>query len=99
MGYPYRWKDITVLSQAHHRNGVGGDPFVASTFRWKGHGRDVFVAVTFYGDGEYLDPLRTAVLSVDLLPDVTFGVNSWRGDHVGDALVKAWAARDAAPME
>ena len=55
---------IKVTSQASHRNGSGGDPFVVSLFEWAtedAHGG--FVAVSF-GDtrNEFIE--RTAVLNI-----------------------------------
>lgn len=96
MTYPFHGTDaygepVTVINQAHHRNGVGGAPFVASTIEWdvmKGD-KNRFVAVTFYGEDE-LDPMSTAVLNLSILPVIEFGRNSWRGDAVGQVIVDAW---------
>ncbi|MFA6063992.1 MAG: hypothetical protein WC736_15495 [Gallionella sp.] len=88
---------MKIINVQYHRNGVGGIGFYAVHFQDKAH-KDManttkdFVAVLFPNDdGE--DTLtvngRCAVLNVGLLPDVTFAVNSWRGDHFEPDLRRA----------
>lgn len=90
-------REIQIQEVAHHRNGVCGAEFWAVTFTDPGVA-GTFVATMFptaYVDdipvfdrteaGDFVNP-RIAVLNIDLLPGVQFGVNSWRGDEYGDAL-------------
>lgn len=74
---------IKVSQVAYHRNGVGGEGFYAIRFNDPEQGD--MVASVFDGEG------RVAVYNIDLLKTdgVTFGVNSWRGDHYESALRKA----------
>ena len=57
-----------------HRNGVCGTPFHVLTFRDPDQGR--MVGIVF--DAEH----HVAVFNIDKLAlgNITFGVNSWRGD-------------------
>ena len=90
---------IEILEVEYHRNGIGGEPFYAVAF--KDHDPDrTFVATVFGGGddgdvfadrdeaGRFVSP-RVAVLEVAKLPSVTFGENSWRGDHYANALFAA----------
>ena len=68
---------IKVTSVAYHRNGVGGNGFHVVLFtEGRGADKDTKVATVFPERGSI------AVLSVPLLAEgnITFGVNSWRGD-------------------
>ena len=58
-----------------HRNGVCGAPFYVLTFRDPDQGR--MVGIVF--DAEH----HVAVFNLDKLAlgNITFGVNSWRGDR------------------
>lgn len=71
---------MKILQIARHRNGVCGAPFYVVTFTDREHGADVMLAVVFD------EPDHVAVLSTAILPDVSFGVNSWRGDNFEDEL-------------
>jgi hypothetical protein len=91
---------MKIVNVQHHRNGVAGIGFYAVHFQDKAH-KDMsgatkdFVAVLFSSeDGEDSITVsgKCAVLNVGLLPDVTFSVNSWRGDHFEPDL--RWAIRD-----
>ncbi len=73
---------MKILQIEHHRNGVGGESFHAVTFK---DGKATFVATVFEARG------HVAVLQLGLLPDITFGTNSWRGDHYEDDLRNAIA--------
>lgn len=91
---------IEVHAVEYHRNGVAGEGFYACRFTDTEEGRD-FIATVFPpdpveggsldGEADWFAPHnpRVAVLALDLLPDVTFAVNSWRGDHYADALYHA----------
>jgi hypothetical protein len=96
--------DLTIHEVAYHRNGVGGEPFYACHFTDNEEGAE-FIATVFQPppverdcdlQGEpdwtmiegYHNP-RVAVLRVDLLPAVTFGINSWRGDRYAQDLYHA----------
>ncbi len=71
---------IKLLSVAHHRNGVGGEPFYTGLFTDENGFTKVFVD---FGVGMYF-----AVLQVDLLAkgDIEFGSNSWCGDYYVDEI-------------
>jgi hypothetical protein len=79
---------LNILATARHRNGVGGAPFDVVLFREKG--RDVSRKLGILFD----DPSYCAVLDVVLLAagEITFGINSWRGDeyepHLRQAITK-----------
>lgn len=83
---------ITVHQVEYHRNGVGGMGFYAVIFD---DGENGPMIGTVFADD--LDRTQStaffnahcAVFSLELLPDVTFGENSWRGDHYFDFLVEA----------
>lgn len=91
---------IAIRQIAHHRNGRTGEPFWAVTFT-DSEVDGTFLATIF--PSSYVDDrlsaswdklgnwrnARIAVVNVDLLPDVTFGVNSWPGDLYVNALVEA----------
>lgn len=95
---------ITVHAAEYHRNGVGGEPFYACHFTAHDEGDREFIATVFPPDpiskgeleGEpdwtfsegYHNP-RVAVLALDLLPNVKFAENSWRGDLYASALYHA----------
>jgi hypothetical protein len=93
-------KEFEILQQDYHRNGVGGDGFVASIIRSyddENNFQDL-VAISFpeYDDeGENMGfGGRTAVLDLDILNEkrtIEFGVNSWRGsDMYGAGLWEHW---------
>jgi hypothetical protein len=95
---------ITIHELEYHRNGVGGEPFYACRFTDPIEGE--FVATIFRPDAELEDGEtdwsfdqgfhnpRVAVLKLDLLPSVTFGHNSWRGDNYASALYDAIRERE-----
>ncbi len=66
-----------LLSLAHHRNGICGEPFYVAL--WDEGGRK-FLVTYFYHNPERC---ACAVVDVDLAAsgNVAFGENSWRGDH------------------
>ena len=71
---------MNILQIQYHRNGVAGTPFHAVLFEDDGKR---MVATVFPDEGSI------SVLAVEpLLTDdgVTFGINSWRGDHFEDEL-------------
>ena len=90
--------DIKVTQVESHRNGVGGEPFYAVRFTDAEEG--AMLAVVFPpgpdDDGDASWKLdwskgnpRVAVFKESLLPDITFGINSWRGDRYASALYEA----------
>lgn len=87
------WSDkIKILEIAHHRNGVGGEPFAAIRFKGKDDGgtEREFMAIVFDGD------CRTAVICTSLIPELGFGEgNRWRGDVYDQALRQAIKDQDA----
>jgi|ERR1039458_8490105 hypothetical protein len=87
---------IWVISIAHHRNGVCGEPFYVVTFRDKECGTMVATLFPTYSEDDnghetYSPNGRCAVLNIDKLTegDIAFGSNSWRGDHYEDTLCRA----------
>jgi hypothetical protein len=73
---------LHILAKSHHRNGIGGNPFVVSVVQDDEDG-DRKLVIMF--DEKY----STAVLSLDKLiwdGTITFGENSYRGDMFDDAL-------------
>lgn len=75
-----------VLSAAFHRNGVAGVPFyvgvVSDPF---GEGDDSLFLIQHVPAEKmkgFVSDAVTTALKMDLLPDVAFGLNSWRGDRV-----------------
>lgn len=82
--------NLTLKSLAHHRNGICGEPFYVVLFTQPDLepecGCRNMVATVFHHS-----PGRCAVFDVDMLAagNVTFGENSWRGDHYEDQM-RAW---------
>lgn len=90
----------------YHRNGVGGEGFYAIVFdSTDDHGRTRrMLGIQFVDDldaTEYINP-HTAIFDIGLLAEcgVTFGQNSWRGDHyyplLRDVITEQRAAQDRA---
>jgi hypothetical protein len=83
---------LTIESVAHHRNGIGGEPFDVVLFTDPEQGP--MVAIVFGAPDEDVEaPFnpRVAVLQREMLTqgNVTFGENSWRGDQYADRLYAA----------
>lgn len=79
-----------IAKPAYHRNGVAGMPFQVTTFTMQEDGETrQMVAIRFEDDDSngWTNP-SIAVFDLDLLAkgDVSFGSNSWRGDHFADEL-------------
>jgi hypothetical protein len=95
-------KEFRVIQQDYHRNGIGGEGFIASVIESIPYDEDEpvqnLVAISFpeYDDeGENMGfGGRTAVLDLDILNEkrtIEFGVNSWRGsDMYGAGLWEHW---------
>jgi hypothetical protein len=93
-------EQINVKQVDYHRNGVSGEGFYAVIFETSegqtmlgvvfppGDNGDDLEAWTIYERGSWHNP-RVAVFDANLLPDVGFGVNSWRGDNYAAALYTA----------
>ena len=86
--------DITVTQVEYHLNGVAGEGFYAIRFTDAEEGAMLAVVFPQYkGDGyeelDYGANPRVAVFKESRLPDVTFGVNSWRGDRYATDLYRA----------
>lgn len=92
---------MRILETAHHRNGVGGQPFHVVRFdRWDEPG--VFTAIivnqgnnlddpddeTLNPTGHHSGQVNCFVLREDM-GTVAFGVNSWRGDQAWADLIAA----------
>jgi hypothetical protein len=91
---------ITVTQIEYHRNGISGVGFYACRFTCPENGEmlaTVFLPqdenLRLAAAGEFFEPM-VAVYQVEQLPDVTFGVNSWRGDNYADALYEEIARGD-----
>lgn len=89
----------TIISAAYHRNGVCGEGFYVATVRGLFDGgvevnSAVFVVIHVPDTDDekesefYVPNTKTFVVKQDLLPDVTFGTNSWRGDTVPNDLIE-----------
>jgi len=80
---------LTVKEAHYHRNGISGEPFHAVRFSFtndrNGEKQDNMLAIVFGAKDQPLNP-RVAVFNEDMLPDVRFMYNSWRGDHFADEL-------------
>jgi len=76
---------LNIIAIAHHRNGICGAPFRAVLFDDRGPEGSRKVAIVFD------EPHSCAVLDIAKLAagDITFGSNSWRGDHYEPALREA----------
>lgn len=75
-------KNLSIVSSAYHRNGVGGNPFRVAMVRDDNDG-DIKLVVMF--EEQY----STAVISLDKIfheGTIEFGENSFRGDFFDDAL-------------
>lgn len=96
---------ITIHEVDYHRNGIAGVGFYAVAFTdhdaEHGPAGRTFVATVFppdphtegpeKGEPDWDSPHnpRIALIAVDLLPKVTFGINSWRGDNYQATLYAA----------
>jgi hypothetical protein len=83
-----------IISAAHHRNGVSGEPFFVAIVRDVYDDSQGTYMVTHVPDTEdeqaedyFVPNTKTFVVKTDLLPDVRFGINSWRGDRIPDGLI------------
>lgn len=87
---------IKVSQVAYHRNGVSGAGFHVVSFvdlTWGTKNATNMIA-TVFGQGGHV-----AVLDVDGLADVSFGVNSHRGDIYEGVLRHAIADFEARPID
>lgn len=91
-------KGIVIEDVAHHRNGVGGEPFYVVTFSEDGEPMVGIVFAETYSDWkdrqESPQPFhcpRVAVFNRKLLGEgvISFGENSYRGDYHADGLCEA----------
>ena len=75
-------KPITVITKAHHRNGICGAPFHAVVFTDDGNGGKPMLGIVFDQEA------HCAVLNITKLAngDIAFGSNSFRGDDYEPAL-------------
>lgn len=90
-------ENSTVQDVAYHRNGISGEPFYACSLTDPDAGQlvaTVFLPEGAHDAGGYMLPPsewplhapRVAVLGVAELPNVAFGVNSYRGDNYAPRL-------------
>lgn len=97
-------KSIEIHEIAYHRNGIAGEPFYAVAFTDHSNDGRKFLATVFPPDQLADGPMagepdwtesegfhnpRIAVLALDVLPCITFGINSWRGDNYQRSLYAA----------
>jgi hypothetical protein len=99
--------NITVREVEYHRNGIGGEPFYVARFRDDDEETEM-IAILFAPDVQLPDGVtdwsfaqgfhnpRVAVLALDILPEIGFGRNSWRGDNYAEALYAAIRERQEA---
>lgn len=75
---------LTFKDVQYHRNGVGGTGFFCAVAHQEGMGD---MLITYFPDipGECC----CAVFQINLLPNITFTENSWRGDRYAPAMKKA----------
>lgn len=90
---PFVFKPVTIdklkfTQVEYHRNGVGGDGFYCAVATDKENGD---MLITFFPD---LGQCACAVYKLDLLPNIKFMENSWRGDHYCEPMKKAIAERN-----
>jgi hypothetical protein len=76
---------LSIIANAHHRNGICGAPFNVVLFGDTGPEGSRKVAILFEEEG------HCAVLDVAKLAagDIAFGSNSWRGDVFEPSLRQA----------
>jgi hypothetical protein len=79
---PVKIDGLTFKQVEYHRNGIAGDGFYCAVAK----GKDGDMLITYFLE---LGQCACAVYKLDLLPDITFGVNSWRGDNYETAMKKA----------
>jgi hypothetical protein len=75
---------LTIIDIAHHRNGISGAPFDVTLFEDHDVEGSRKVGILFE------EPCHCAILDVTKLAqgDISFGSNSWRGDHYEPQLRK-----------
>jgi hypothetical protein len=85
-----------IISAAYHRNGVCGEGFFVAVVRdLYDDERDATYMVTHVPDSDdeksdemYVANTKTFVVCTDRLPDVRFGINSFRGDEVPASVIE-----------
>lgn len=84
-----------IISAAYHRNGVSGEPFFIATVRdlYEDEPTSTWL-VTHVPDTDeeraeefFVPDTKTFVVKTDMLPDVRFSINSWRGDRIPAGLL------------
>lgn len=86
---PFLFKPTTIdslkfKSVAYHRNGVSGDGFYCAVAYDREAGGDMLI--TFFPK---IGQCACAVYRINLLPNINFMENSWRGDHYAGPMQKA----------
>lgn len=83
-----------IISAAYHRNGVSGEPFFVAIVRDVYDDSPGTYMVTHVPDTDeeqaedyFVPDTKTFVVKTDVLPDIRFGINSWRGDRIPDGLI------------
>jgi hypothetical protein len=72
----------------YHRNGITGEGFYCAIANDKEAGGDMLI-VYFK---EIDKSICCAAFKIDLLPNIQFGINSWRGDRYVSAMKEAIAS-------
>ena len=89
---PKNLRVVRLQQVAYHRNGISGAPFHAVLFVDPSQGPMLGVV--------FDQPHHVAVFQLDKLSrgDITFGSNSWRGDHYEPQLRKMIATATEVPL-
>tara|TARA_R110000824_G_scaffold394850_1_gene594966 strand:+ start:358 stop:678 length:321 start_codon:yes stop_codon:yes gene_type:complete len=80
-----------ITKKDYHRNGICGEGFHVGIIKDDDGSNKLFVHFSNHDKEGYITKkgaVRTAILDVDLVgkQEVSFGVNSWRGDHYHDLI-------------
>ena len=87
---------VKIIETEHHRNGIGGEGFTLVKFTYHSLAPGTFLAIipdSYRYSPEEHSNTACFVVNIDLLPDIEFGINSWRGDRTYSDLRNAglWA--------
>jgi hypothetical protein len=80
---PVKIEELTFEQLEYRRNGVSGDGFYSAVVNDPENGK---MLITYFED---IGQCACAVYKLDILPDISFGINSWRGDCYSDQMAKA----------
>ena len=88
-----------IVKKDYHRNGICGEGFHVGIIKDDDGSSKLFVHFPNNDKEGYMTKkgaVRTAILDVDLVgkKEISFGVNSWRGDHYHDLIQDELIARE-----